>query len=144
VRRTDLVIITIVLAAVVAVAGLRTSRERAAPAVATADKAGPAQPIPSEAAPTVLIPRVVDLGAGRCVPCRKMAPILAALRSEYAGRADVVFIDVWERPDLADRYRFRAIPTQIFYDRNGREAWRHEGFLDKPEIVAQFRRLGVE
>jgi thioredoxin 1 len=66
------------------------------------------------------------------------------LRSEYAGRAEVVFIDVWERPDLASGYRFRAIPTQIFYDREGHEAWRHEGFLDKPEIVAQLRSLGVE
>ena len=62
---------------------------------------------------TEAIPRMVDLGAGRCLPCRKMAPILLELRSEYAGRADVVFIDVWERPDLASGYSFRAIPTQI-------------------------------
>lgn len=89
-------------------------------------------------------PRMVDLGAGRCIPCKKMAPILAELRSEYAGRAEVVFIDVWEQTDLADQYSFRAIPTQIFYDREGREVWRHEGFLDKPDIVAQFRRMGVE
>jgi thioredoxin 1 len=138
------VIIVGVLAAVVVVAGLRTSRERPSPVAAIAGKVGSAQPIPSGARAAVLIPRMVDLGAGRCIPCRKMAPILAELRSEYAGRADVVFIDVWERPDLADGYRFRAIPTQIFYDREGREAWRHEGFLDKPEIVAQFRHLGVE
>ena len=72
-----------------------------------------------------------------------MAPILVALSAEYAGRAEVVFIDVWERPDLAEGYRFRAIPTQIFYDREGREVWRHEGFLDRPEIVARFRDLGV-
>ena len=87
---------------------------------------------------------MVDLGAKSCIPCKKMAPILAELRTVYAGRAEVVFIDVWERPALADGYRFRAIPTQIFYARDGREAWRHEGFLDKPDIVAQFRRLGVE
>jgi len=144
VKRTDLVIIAIVLAAVVVVAGLRTSRDRQALVAATADTAGPAQSIPSEARATVSIPRMVDIGAGRCIPCRKMAPILAELRSEYAGRAEVVFIDVWERPELARGYVFRAVPTQIFYDRAGREAWRHEGFLDKPEIVARFRRLGVE
>jgi thioredoxin 1 len=73
-----------------------------------------------------------------------MAPILVEVRSDYAGRADVVFIDVWEQTDVADGYSFRAIPTQIFYDGDGREVWRHEGFLDKPDIVAQFRRMGVE
>lgn len=96
------------------------------------------------AQPSRRLPRMVDLGAGRCIPCKKMAPILVDLRSEYAGRAEVVFIDVWEQPDLADGYVFRAIPTQIFYDREGREVWRHEGFLDKPDIVAQLRRMGVE
>jgi thioredoxin 1 len=86
---------------------------------------------------------MVDLGAGRCIPCRKMAPILAELRTEYAGRAEIVFIDVWEHPELAEGYSFQVIPTQIFYDRAGREVWRHEGFLDRPEIVAQLRHLGV-
>jgi thioredoxin 1 len=140
VKRTDLVVTTVVLAAVVAVAALRTSRERQAPAAATA---GPAQ-VQSEARATAPIPRMVDIGARECIPCRRMAPILSDLRAEYAGRADVVFIDVWERPELARDYVFRAIPTQIFYDREGREVWRHEGFLDKPEIVARFRRLGVQ
>ncbi len=87
---------------------------------------------------------MVDLGATRCVPCKKMAPILLELRAQYAGRADIVFVDVWEKPDEADRYLYRAIPTQIFYDRDGREVWRHEGFLDRPDIVAQFRKMGVE
>lgn len=141
-KRTDVVLVAAVLAIVAVVAGLRTSRERQA--AAAADKAVAVQSGSSVARAAILIPRMVDLGAGRCIPCRKMAPILAELRSEYAGRADVVFVDVWERPDLADGYRFRAIPTQIFYDRFGREVWRHEGFLDKPEIVERFRRLGVE
>jgi thioredoxin 1 len=140
-KQPDIALVAVVIASVVVVAKLRTGGEGPA---GVADRAGSAQPSSSEARATVLIPRMVDLGAGRCIPCRKMAPLLAELRTEYAGRADVVFIDVWERPDLADGYRFRAIPTQIFYDREGREAWRHEGFLDKPEIVAQFRRLGVE
>ena len=123
----DRALVLAIVAFVVAVAWVRAGRESA-----------------TLAQPSSRVPRLVDLGAGRCIPCQKMAPILAELRSEYAGRAEVVFIDVWEQPDLADGYVFRAIPTQIFYDREGREVWRHEGFLDKPEIVAQLRRLGVE
>jgi thioredoxin 1 len=136
----------VVVSAVVAVALLRSGgdRERPAPApqrvaVAEAALVGTA----GTGGTALALPRMVDLGAGRCLPCRRMAPILVALSAEYAGRAEVVFIDVWERPDLAEGYRFRAIPTQIFYDREGREVWRHEGFLDRPEIVARFRDLGV-
>jgi len=90
------------------------------------------------------LPRVVDLGATTCIPCRKMAPILADLKREYAGRADVVFIDVWENPEAGDSYRIRGIPTQVFFDARGQEVWRHEGFLDRPEIVARLRAMGVE
>jgi thioredoxin 1 len=89
-------------------------------------------------------PRVVDVGATTCIPCRKMAPILADLKREYAGRADIVFIDVWENPDAGDSYRIRGIPTQVFFDARGQEVWRHEGFLDRPEIVARLRAMGVE
>jgi thioredoxin 1 len=73
-----------------------------------------------------------------------MAPILADLKREYAGRADIVFIDVWENPDAGDSYRIRGISTQVFFDPQGREVWRHEGFLDRPEIVARLRSMGVE
>ena len=45
------------------------------------------------------IPRLVDLGAGKCIPCKAMAPILEGLKVEYAGRMDVQFIDVWKNPD---------------------------------------------
>ena len=142
-KRKDAVLAAAVVGIVVAVALLRTDRDRPPSVPPSAGDAAvpPGTPHPS-AEPR--LPRMVDIGAGRCIPCRRMAPILAEVRAEYAGRADVVFIDVWERPELARGYKFRAIPTQIFYDRQGREVWRHVGFLDKPEIVAQFRRLGVE
>lgn len=90
------------------------------------------------------LPCVVDLGATTCIPCRKMAPILADLKREYAGRAEIVFIDLWQNPDAGDSYRISGIPTQVFFDASGREVWRHEGFLDRPEIVARLRAMGVE
>lgn len=77
---------------------------------------------------------VIDLGAKSCVPCRMMAPILSELKEVYKGKADVVFIDVWEKPDQAEAYGIRVIPTQIFYDKRGAEVYRHEGFMDKDSI----------
>jgi thioredoxin 1 len=138
------VLIGVVLGSVVAVALLRPDgrlEQRAAPPPPLA--AEPLRAGAPAAGSAQALPRMVDLGAGRCIPCRKMAPILVALQAEYAGRAEIVFIDVWERPDLAEGYRFRAIPTQIFYDRQGREVWRHEGFLDRPEIAARLGKLGI-
>ncbi len=77
---------------------------------------------------------MIDLGAKNCIPCKMMAPILTKLEKEYEGRAAIRFIDVWENPDQTQKYGIRAIPTQIFYDRNGRERERHVGFLDEAGI----------
>lgn len=93
--------------------------------------------------PAAGIPRLVDLGAGKCIPCKAMAPILEELRTEYAGRFDVRFIDVWQDPGAAEPYRIQVIPTQIFYAADGRELARHEGFMAKEEILAQWKALGV-
>ena len=98
---------------------------------------GPAVPAPGSVT-------LVDLGANRCIPCKLMAPILQELKAEYEGRAAVVFLDVWEDPSQAERFGVRIIPTQIFFDATGREAMRHEGFMDKASIVRELERLGVK
>jgi thioredoxin 1 len=90
------------------------------------------------------LPRVVDLGASKCVPCKMMAPILEDLKKEYDGRMDVEFIDVWKNPGAGKEYGVRMIPTQIFYGADGREAFRHEGFLGKQDILAKWKELGVD
>ena len=89
------------------------------------------------------IPRLVDLGAGKCIPCKAMAPILEGLKTEYAGRMDVQFIDVWKDPDAGKAHGISIIPTQIFYAADGRELARHQGFLDRDAILAQWKALGV-
>ena len=87
---------------------------------------------------------LVDLGSHQCLPCRMMEPILDELKDEYKGRAAIVFLDVWEDRTLAPQYGIRAIPTQVFYDKQGREAFRHEGFLSKEHIEMVLAKLGVE
>ena len=86
---------------------------------------------------------MIDLGAGECIPCKMMAPIIEELKKEYAGRADIIFIDVWKNPAEAKRYGIRAIPTQIFFDAQGREVHRNTGFMEKKRIVEVLTRLGV-
>jgi thioredoxin 1 len=93
--------------------------------------------------PTPGLVTMVDLGAHKCIPCKMMAPIIEELQREYAGRASIVFIDVWEHHEQVERFGIQAIPTQIFYDKSGKEAKRHVGFMDKISIVATFEKLGV-
>ena len=90
------------------------------------------------------LPRLVDLGAKKCIPCRMMAPILDELAKEYAGRMTVEFIDVWENPGAGRQYRINLIPTQIFFDPSGKELFRHEGFYSKEDILEKWKALGFD
>jgi thioredoxin 1 len=95
----------------------------------------------SETIPVKGMVTLVDLGAGSCIPCKQMAPILEELKKEYAGRAAIIFIDVWQERDLAQRFAISMIPTQIFFDREGKEIYRHVGFMDKQTIVDRLEYL---
>ena len=90
------------------------------------------------------LPRLLDLGAGKCIPCKMMAPILEELRRDYAGKLEVEFIDVWEDPEVAKSFGVEVIPTQIFYDPEGNELFRHVGFFGKEDILGKWKELGVE
>lgn len=101
--------------------------------------------VASEAAPAVQgpLPKMIDLGADKCIPCKKMAPILEEAKKLYEGKAEVVFIDVWKNRDAGTPYGIRIIPTQVFFDASGKEVFRHEGFLPMEDIQKQFESMGV-
>lgn len=86
---------------------------------------------------------MLDLGATECIPCKMMAPILEELKRQYDGKADIIFIDVWKQPDEAAKYGVRIIPTQIFFDADGKEVQRHTGFLGKEQIIDILTAMGV-
>jgi thioredoxin 1 len=90
------------------------------------------------------LPALIDLGAGKCIPCKLMAPILEQLKNDYAGKLRVEVIDIEENLDLITKYNVRVIPTQIFFDASGRELFRHEGFYSRVDILTKFKQLGVE
>ncbi|MCK9228987.1 MAG: thioredoxin family protein [Syntrophorhabdaceae bacterium] len=89
-------------------------------------------------------PALIDVGAKKCIPCKMMAPILYELTTEYRGRLRVEFIDVQTDPETAKKLGVRGIPTQIFYDASGKEQHRHLGYISKEDILATFKKLGIE
>jgi len=150
----SIVIVAVLVVAVVAVMAIKQSRkaiEAAEPPIETAGVSEaalhPATPAESPATPpgaVQTLPKLVDLGAGKCIPCKMMAPILEDLKKTYAGKMDVQFIDVWENPEPGRKYGIRVIPTQIFFDAAGKELFRHEGFFGKEDILAKWRELGMD
>lgn len=90
------------------------------------------------------LPKLVDVGADKCIPCIKMAPILDKLKEDFSGRMEVLFVDVWTFKEQAAKYGVRTIPTQIFYAADGKELYRHIGFFSREEILGKWQELGYD
>lgn len=135
------IIVASVLLAVIAVAVVRSGRRpdgdeksiaASRPAVPTVDASG--KPLP----------RLIELGAGKCQACRQMAPIIEELRQEYAGRVFVESVDVYQQEKRADAIGYRVMPTQVLIDEEGIEIWRNEGPISKEQIVEQIASFGIK
>ena len=141
------VIVALALAVGAVVVAKRVSPPTTAGALAspvvTAPPEAPVASAPQSPA-TAKLPRLLDLGASACIPCKMMAPILEELKTEYAGKLQVDFIDVWKNPAAGEPYGIASIPTQIFFDASGKELYRHVGFVDKAAILAKWKELGFD
>ena len=85
-------------------------------------------------------PTVVEFGANNCSSCREMKPVLGQLAREHGDRISVIDIDLLKTTGYLSRYKIQLMPTQVFFDAQGRETGRHMGKIDAGEILA---RLGV-
>jgi thioredoxin 1 len=92
----------------------------------------------------VPLPKLLDFGKGKCIPCKAMAPILKELSDEYKDRVIIKIIEIDQDPPLTMANRIRLIPTQIFFDSKNREVLRHEGFMGKDEIKKVFQKMGIQ
>jgi thioredoxin 1 len=89
-------------------------------------------------------PSLVDFGADGCGPCDMMTPVLESLTTEYEGRMNILFVHVRKEQILAARYGIQSIPVQVFFDKGGKEVFRHVGFFPKEQIVSKLSELGVK
>jgi thioredoxin 1 len=92
-------------------------------------------------------PRVtfVELGSVKCVPCRRMQPVMRSIEERYGDQIKVVFVDVRqeENREEARKYRVRLIPTQVILDEQGKEILRHEGYFPEEDIDEFLRSRGL-
>jgi len=90
------------------------------------------------------LPTLAEFGRGICIPCKAMKPILEELANEYSGKLNVVIVEIDDHMGQAREHGIMAIPTQIFFDNNGREITRHVGFYAKADIIPQLKDMGIE
>jgi thioredoxin 1 len=88
-------------------------------------------------------PTMVEFGATGCIPCDMMQPILDNLRKKYPDKLNVVFVHVGENQILAARFGIESIPVQVFFDKTGREVFRHTGFYPQVEVEQKLAEMGV-
>jgi thioredoxin 1 len=88
-------------------------------------------------------PVLVDFGANSCVPCRQMRPILKEIGTEYSEKAKIVVIDIYKYQKLAQEYKILMLPTLVFFDPKGKEAFRNVGPLEKEKIIAKLKEIGM-
>ncbi|MCX6568070.1 MAG: thioredoxin family protein [Candidatus Aminicenantes bacterium] len=86
----------------------------------------------------------LELGADRCIPCKKMQPIMKEIAAMFPDRVQVVFYDVWKDPAPGEKYRVQLIPTQVFLDQKGKEIARHVGLFPKEEILELLKKHGIQ
>lgn len=87
---------------------------------------------------------LVDIGSDSCTPCKMMMPVLRELQEEYKGKAAIIVLDVGRDKDRSRPFGLRVVPTQIFFDKEGKEVGRHEGFMDRKGLMDTLEKLGVE
>jgi len=88
-------------------------------------------------------PLLVDFGANNCVPCRQLRPILKDIAKEQSGKAEILIIDVYKFKSLAADHKIQVVPTLIFFDKTGKEVYRHMGAWDKDSIVKKLAEIGA-
>ncbi|MFA5795211.1 MAG: thioredoxin family protein [Candidatus Brocadiia bacterium] len=145
-RRKHSAVIIVFVLIIAAIAGIKCDTEAKPP---VSDKpvvieVKTAVNNPLESALKTGRPVVADFGRGTCIPCKMMKPILDELAATYKGRAEIFIFSIDDYRDLTEQYRIQLIPTQIFFDKSGKEVWRHEGFLDKDKIISKLVELGVK
>jgi len=90
------------------------------------------------------LPKLLDFGRGKCIPCKAMAPVLKELSEEYKDRVIIKIIEIDQEANLTRANQIRLIPTQIFFDAKNQEVLRHEGFMGKDDIKKVFQKMGVK
>ncbi|HPP88347.1 MAG TPA: thioredoxin family protein, partial [bacterium] len=63
------------------------------------------------------------------------------LKEEYKDIVDIIYIDLDKESEKSAYFPIQVIPMQFFFDRQGNEIFRHEGYYSKEEIIAKLKKI---
>ncbi len=89
------------------------------------------------------LPKIVDFGSD-CPTCARMIPILNKIKKEYKDRLIVEMVNYFQNRDRANENNVMTTPTQIFYDVDGVEVYRHIGIFSVEQIKEKLAEMGVK
>jgi thioredoxin 1 len=61
------------------------------------------------------LPVLVDFWAVWCVHCTTIAPVVAEIANDYAGKLKVARLNVDENQEIANRYGIKSLPTLALF-----------------------------
>jgi thioredoxin 1 len=78
----------------------------------------------------------LEFGSTGCPACKRMESVMEDIATKYPHRVNVVFLNILipENQLLMKYYGIAVIPTQILLDKNGKEFFRHSGFISTGEL----------
>ncbi len=87
----------------------------------------------------------LEFGATGCVACKKMEKVMAEIQQKYPEKIKVVFLNILkpENQMLMKYFGIASIPTQILLDKNGREFYRHIGYMDTDDLIIKFNTQNI-
>ena len=136
-----------IVAAVIVAAGLvfalkhnQAQSSESAPAVAAEAVRTSTEATDGAAETPAALPRMVDLGADKCIPCKMMAPILNEVAEATDGTATIYKLNVDEQQQVAAQYGIRSIPTMILF-KDGKEVERIVGVKSKEAVIASINKV---
>ncbi len=84
----------------------------------------------------------LEIGSVGCTTCKRMESVLEEVRENYGSEVNVVFIHAGkpENRKFLKYYGIASIPTQVLLDKNGKEFFRHLGYITPEEIMKEVKR----
>ncbi len=83
----------------------------------------------------------LEFGSTGCIACEQMKPVLETIKNTNEAKVNVVFLHIMkaESQDWIKYYGISAIPMQVLLNKEGKEFFRHYGFISTDDLLAEFR-----